>query len=204
MARAGKRGLVVLSLNRMFRAALAPALERENLDVLLAPEMGPDVPYVEVIHCPDDRPETWLPLRSGNDLNRIGFVVLVDSLTEDNARRALSRGAVPVLVDSDPAHVADVIARWHAGHICVPAGLLAGFVGTPTDSLSDAERGVLRLVAAGETLEQVAARLHYSDRHVRRILQAVLVKAGTTSRAVAAEVFEAEIAADTRPERVEP
>ena len=60
---------MVLSLNRMFRAALAPALERENLDVLLAPEMGPDVPYVEVIHCPDDRPETWLPLRSGNDLN---------------------------------------------------------------------------------------------------------------------------------------
>lgn len=180
----------MLSLNRMLSAALTPELHRHRFDVLAAPQLNPDVPYVEVVHCPDDRPEGWSVLRSGNDLNRIGYVALVDQMTVDHVRRAVARRAAPVLLDSDPADVAAVVVQRYHGMIGAPADVLSALVRDANDTLTGPERAVLRLAGSGLTVERMAEHLHFSDRHVRRLLHSVLAKAGTTSRAAAMEYFQ--------------
>jgi DNA-binding NarL/FixJ family response regulator len=186
--------LVVLNVNRMYVAALAPALERRGFDVLMMPQLAPDVRYVEVVHCAaDDDGASWTRLKRNEDLNRAGYVAIVDAATIDSYRRAFRLGAAVVTPDAEPDAAADIIIARYSGEISVPAGLLVALLRGPSDELSDQEREVFRQANQGKTLAQIAESTHYSERHVRRLLHAVLEKAGTRSREVAAGYFDGEL-----------
>lgn len=186
-------GLAVLNVSRMFAAALAPALERRDFDILLQPELAPDERYVEVVYCADDDGAAWTQLKRNDDLNRAGYVAILEFVTTDSYRRALRLGAAVVTQDADPGSAAEIIIARYAGEIRVPAGLLVALLRGPADELSDPERDVFRLVTQGKTLAEIAEITHYSERHVRRLLQAVLDKAGTRSREVAAGYFDGDL-----------
>lgn len=183
------RGMVVLSVSNLIAAALAPALERRHLEILVAPEDNPGVRYVEVVQCLEPSSPGWSRLRSAGDLNRVGTVAIVQSLRPEILRQVYSRGAAAISVDEDPAKAADVIAARLAGDVTVPAGLLRDLIAHSRDRLTPAELAIFSRVLGGETIERVAEDLHYSDRHVRRVLQGILAKAGTDSRDVAADYF---------------
>lgn len=179
----------------MLVAALAPRLEERGFSVLTEPELGSTTTYVEVIQCQGTDVAGWVKLKKNNDLNRIGYVAIIDQPDLELYRRAYHLGAAVILDDTDPAIAADIIAARSMGEIRIPAGLLAALLGQDRRQLTAAERIVFLQLLDGRTLAQVADATHYSERHVRRILSTVLAKAGTRSRSEAADFFSSELAA---------
>lgn len=187
-------GSVVLNVNRMLTAALAPELEKRGFSVLTNPELGSVTTYVEVIQCHGSDVAGWVQLKKNDDLNRVGYVAILGQPDLELYRRAYHLGAAVILDDTDPSIAADIIVARAMGEIRIPAGLLAALLGQDRRQLTAAERLVFRQLLDGRTLAQVAENTHYSERHVRRILSTVLAKAGTRSRTEAADFFSGELA----------
>lgn len=184
---------VVLNTSRLLSAALAPVLEKRGLSVLTSPENGSDLVYVEVVQCGGGALDGWTRLKRNDDLNRVGYVAIIDQVDLETYRRAYHLGAAVVLDDVDPDAAADIILARLAGEIRVPAGLLSTLLGNDRRALSELERVVMSQLADGRTVAEVAEAQCYSDRHVRRILNTILAKAGTRNRQEAFEFFREEL-----------
>jgi DNA-binding NarL/FixJ family response regulator len=124
----------------------------------------------------------------------IGCRVLATAtrLQEGRVRSAVEAGAVGVVSKANlttDGLVAQVRAALHGAGI-VPADLLSSLVGAseprrPPRGLSTRERGVLRLLADGKLIREVAHELCYSERTVKSVIRDATAKLGASSRSQA-------------------
>ncbi|MEU8815002.1 response regulator transcription factor [Actinoplanes sp. NPDC048796] len=105
------------------------------------------------------------------------------------ALRAGAAGFLPK--SSDPADILQPLLAVIDGWAVVPPRLLAVMIeknGRPAvpETLSDDDRDLLRLIAAGASTVDIAVKLHVSERTVKRLTATLLRKLHVTSRAEAA------------------
>lgn len=127
-------------------------------------------------------------------LQTVGCRVLATAtqLQEARVRAAVEAGAVGVMSKtnlSTESLVAQVRAALHGAGI-VPAALLPSLVRSPGDSrpvagLNDREQGVLRLLADGRMIRDVADELCFSERTVKSVVRDAVAKLGARNRSQA-------------------
>jgi two-component system invasion response regulator UvrY len=133
-----------------------------------------------------------LPGRSGLELlkyvrrTRPRTPVLVLSMhpAAQFARRVLAAGASGYLTkDSPPGELARAIARLRTGQRYLPQGTLTPASGAFSvhDKLSDREYQVMRMLAAGKPISQIATELSLSTKSVSTYRSRVLKKMGLQS-----------------------
>ena len=110
--------------------------------------------------------------------------------TEEDVRRAFDAGAKGYLLKGAPLDdIARAIAAVGAGESYVDprvAGYLTGRGGQPR--LSDREREVLRLVAAGDASKVIAGKLGITERTVKFHITSIFNKLGADNRARAVAI----------------
>ncbi|MFA9430062.1 response regulator [Egicoccus sp. AB-alg2] len=123
----------------------------------------------------------------------VGVLVLTTFEDESAIAAALSAGARGYLLKGasrdELSRAITAVARGEA-FLGAPVarrvgGLLARGTAAPLPELSDRERELLAAVAAGESTQRVAARLHLSPKTVRNHLTSIYAKLGVGSRAEA-------------------
>lgn len=124
--------------------------------------------------------------------NGRGVVVFSAYDADDDVFGAIQRGARGYLLKGSPAaEIAMAIRQVHAGHSYLSppvASKLVNGVGTPRGRrglLSNRERAVLRLVAAGLSNRQIAQALSISERTVKFHVTTIFNKLGAENRAQA-------------------
>jgi two-component system, NarL family, response regulator LiaR len=118
-------------------------------------------------------------------------VALTASDDQHDLYEALRSGASGYVVkDSDVREIAGAVLAACRGQLVIPAHLVGAFLFDlehgPTDSLGDEEREILARIAMGETNRDIAARLHLSERTVRRRVENLYAKLHLADRIEAA------------------
>ena len=104
-------------------------------------------------------------------------------------RRALDAGASGFLVKDTPAEqLADAVRRVHAGLRVVDPDLAVATLTVGADPLTERERDVLRVAAAGGTVADIARATFLSEGTVRNYLSAAIGKTGARTRAEAVRI----------------
>jgi len=156
--------------------------ELDGRGVSLATGPPPCGPYVTYVNA--DEPEfKWTPGNAESVPRRIGMIVSSSLYSMSFIRLALEHGASVVHTSMRSAAVADVIVARSNGELLIPIGVASALAnGIGPTRLLPGEVVVLRLLAEHRTVAAVASAAHYSERHVRRILQSLHLKAGTSDR----------------------
>ena len=125
----------------------------------------------------------------------VQVVALPSFVEEEKAHAALGAGASGFLLkDADADEVAAAIRAAHRGEVHLDPAIAGRLIralrtpGTPQpgSALTEREREVLRLVAAGKANKEIAAELCISERTARTHVSGILTKLGLTSRTQAA------------------
>ena len=145
--------------------------------------------WVAIVHCDDA--QRWEQLEELAADPECVAVAVVATLDLDGYIRALSGGASGVVyLDLPSAITADVVEAAVHGEVLLPRqaaqnlAVLAKREQLWSD-LDDAEIKLLRAVASGRTIIDLAHDLNYSERTVRRHLQNTYIKLGVHNRAAA-------------------
>ena len=155
-------------------------------------EPGRRVPgsvWIAIVHC--DEPQRWERLEALASDSECVAVAVVPTLDLDGYIRALSAGASGIVyVDMPSAITADVVRAAVHGEVLLPrqaAQHLAALAKReqPQSELQDSEIVLLRAVASGRTIVDLARDLNYSERTVRRHLENTYIKLGVHNRAAA-------------------
>ena len=155
--------------------------------------------------CPERRPDVVLmdlemPVLDGIEATRrikaahpeIAVVILTSFSDRERILRALDAGAVGYLLkDAEPSEIARAIEAAARGDSpldprAASALLSARRAATPADTLSEREREVLLMVAAGLPNKLIAQRLSISEKTVKAHLTSVFRQIGVTDRTQAA------------------
>ncbi len=114
----------------------------------------------------------------------IRILVLTNYETDDYVFRALQAGAMGYLLKSTPqAEIVRAVEKVHDNQRCIPPEIqerLAEIIGR--EELTQREREVLRLAAAGMTNKEIAQQLFISDKTARNHIASCLVKLGANDR----------------------
>lgn len=114
-------------------------------------------------------------------------VAVLQHLTLPSYGRALALGAAVVHRGAPATVFLDVIQGAQRSEVLIPTTvaqfIAAGPSTEPRAYLASRECDVLRMLADGSTLVQVAAALHYSERTVRRWVRGLHLRFGTQTRA---------------------
>jgi DNA-binding NarL/FixJ family response regulator len=154
---------------------------------------APDVVLMDLLMSPMDGIEATRQIRACYP--DVQVVALTSFVDEDKANAALDAGASGFLLkDADAGEVAAAIRAAHRGEVHLDpaiAGRLIRALQTPRtpqpgSALTEREREVLRLVAAGKANKEIAAELYISERTARTHVSGILTKLGLTSRTQAA------------------
>ena len=138
-----------------------------------------------------DAPGTGAALAAIAEGFTLPTIVLVDDPHADVAFAALRAGAVAVLArQSDTQELLAAIGAVSAGLVVLDAAVrdtLAPAVtmsrgGAPAEPLTERERGVLALLAAGLSNRRIAERLALSENTAKAHVAAILAKLGATTR----------------------
>lgn len=98
-------------------------------------------------------------------------------------RRAMDAGAAGLLVKDEPVEeLARAIRRVLTGETVVDPALAATAPSAGPNPLTDHERDTLNASADGDTVADIAARLHLSESTVRNHLSSAIGKTGTRNR----------------------
>ena len=123
------------------------------------------------------------------------IVVFTAYDADDDVFRAIRGGARGYLLKGSPAaEIAQAVRQVHAGESYLSPRIAAKLVkgvthpGGRTGLLSARERGVLRLVAAGQSNRQIADTLSISERTVKFHVTAIFNKLGADNRAQAVAI----------------
>jgi len=142
-----------------------------------------------VVFC--DEEQRWEELqRSAGDVGVVTIAVL-PVLDLDGYVRALSLGADGVVyADTSSAITADVIVAASQGEVLLPSQAAQAMAKLahrqrPSTELDAVDLELLRALSEGTTVVQIADRLFYSERTVRRYLQNVYLRLGVRNRAEA-------------------
>ena len=124
-----------------------------------------------------------------------GILVFTAHDSDEDVFRAIRGGAKGYLLKGSPAaEIAEAVRQVHAGGSYlsprIAAKLVKGVVQPRSRSglLSTRERGVLRLVAAGQSNRQIAETLSISERTVKFHVTSIFNKLGAENRAQAVAI----------------
>jgi DNA-binding NarL/FixJ family response regulator len=155
-------------------------------------EHGPAEPgavWVGVVHCAEaGRWEQLEELAVDPDCVAVAVVATLDL---EGYIRALSVGASGVVyLDMPSAITADVVKAAVHGEVLLPRQAAQNIAvlakrEQPRSDLNDAETALLRAVASGRTIVDLARDLNYSERTVRRHLENTYIKLGVQNRSAA-------------------
>jgi DNA-binding NarL/FixJ family response regulator len=169
---------------------------REALDVLArlaGAERRPDVVLMDLQMEPLDGIEATRQIRARHD--DIEVVAVTSFVEEERVHAALDAGASGyILKDADPDEVAAAVRAAHRGELQLDPAVARRLMGSlrapqrqdPAGELTDREREILRLVAAGKANKEIAAELVISERTARTHVSNILRKLGLASRTQAA------------------
>jgi DNA-binding NarL/FixJ family response regulator len=144
---------------------------------------------VVVVLCDDER--RWEVLRRSADDVGVVTIAVLPVLDLDGYIRALSLGADGVVyADTSSAITADVIVAAAQGEVLLPSQAAQAMAKLahrerPSTELDAVDLELLRALSEGTTVANIADRLHYSERTVRRYLQNVYLRLGVRNRAEA-------------------
>jgi DNA-binding NarL/FixJ family response regulator len=167
---------------------------REALDVLArltAAERRPDVVLMDLQMEPVDGIEATRQIRARH--GDVEVVAVTSFVEEERVHAALDAGASGyVLKDAEPDEVAAAVRAAHRGELQLDAAVARRLMASlrapqdPAGELTDREREILRLVAAGMANKEIASELVISERTARTHVSNILRKLGLTSRTQAA------------------
>ena len=150
---------------------------------------APDVVLMDLMMSPMDGIEATRQIRARHP--EVQVVALTSFVEEEKAQAALDAGASGFLLkDADADEVAAAIRAAHRGEVHLDPAIAGRLVRAlraprrpqPGSGLTERERGVLRLVAAGEANKDIAAELGISERTARTHVSSILNKLGMASR----------------------
>lgn len=150
--------------------------------------MRDDGPDVVLVHCDSD--DRWANLSSEIEAGNIAVAVLSAPLLADYVQAFAFGAAGVVPLDTTSLITATVVEAASHGEVLLPSqavkgmALLAQRTKPPTD-LHPAEADLLRAIASGTTIMELARRQFFSERTVRRHLQSLYLKLGVRNRAEA-------------------
>ena len=121
---------------------------------------------------------------------RVEVVALTSFGEEARVQAALAAGASGYLLkDADASEVVSAIRAAHRGELQLDPAVARRLMGAPEGPgarLTEREREILRLVAAGRSNKEIAAELVVSERTARTHVSNILRKLGLASRTQAA------------------
>lgn len=175
---------------RFVAESLSAEIERRGRRVSIDTDPPIDTAYVHVVGLFGSDMTAWSVVADQSRPNRVGTVIVTDQHSVGIYRRGYRQGAAIAHVEAGPVPIVDMIIARSRGEILAPARLLAACVDDDV-SLSPGEQLVLEHIAVGSTVAHTAEETFYSERHVRRLLQSILAKAGTSDRVEAVKYFNA-------------
>lgn len=154
----------------------------------LVREVLPDVMLMDIALPGIDGIEATRRVRSASPGTKV--VILTASDEQHDLRRAMRAGASGYVVkDHDVTEIADAVRAVAKGNLVLPSHLAASVLHdleNAAPDLNDAEREILAGIAKGETNKELAARLHLSERTVRRRVDDIYSKLHLADRIEAA------------------
>lgn len=168
---------------------------REALDELarLASEdHSPDVVLMDLRMEPVGGIEATREIRSLYE--EVEVVALTSFADDERVHAALDAGASGyILKDANPKEVAAAVRAARGGYLQLDAALARRLMSSlrnreqdPVDELTDREREILLLVAAGKSNKEIAAELVISEATARTHVSRIIRKLGVASRTQAA------------------
>ena len=145
-------------------------------------------PSVVLIHCDSD--DRWRELESHVTSGAVCVAVLAELVLEDYAKALAAGSSGVVQLDMPSAVTADVIRSAVQGEVVLPRHVAQSLAALaqrrqPRSDLDDDEIELLRALATGATVVDLAAERFFSERTLRRHLQGVYLKLGARNRAEA-------------------
>jgi DNA-binding NarL/FixJ family response regulator len=165
----------------------------ERLSQLDAEGQRPDVVLMDLEMQVMDGVEATREIRSRYD--DVEVVVLTSFVEEDRVHAVLEAGASGYLLkDADVDEVCRAIRAAHRGEVHLDAAIAKRLMTSlrapkqedPFADLTEREREILRMVAAGKANKQIAMELVISERTARTHVSNILRKLGLASRTQAA------------------
>jgi DNA-binding NarL/FixJ family response regulator len=167
----------------------------ERLCAMAAAGAAPDVVLMDLAMEPVDGVAATRELRA--TLPEVEVVALTSLVDQSRVHAALEAGASGYLVkDAAPEELALAIRAAHRGEVHLDAAVAGRLLeslrapGTPSadpfEELSEREREILALIAAGHANKEIAGRLMISERTARTHVSHILAKLGLSSRTQAA------------------
>jgi DNA-binding NarL/FixJ family response regulator len=167
----------------------------ERVRGMAADGMAPDVVLMDLAMEPVDGVTATRELRATTP--DVEVVALTSMIDQSRVHAALEAGASGYLVkDAAPEELALAIRAAHCGEVHLDAAVARRLIESlrapdppasdPFAELSEREREILRLIAAGCANKEIAGRLVISERTARTHVSHILAKLGLSSRTQAA------------------
>jgi DNA-binding NarL/FixJ family response regulator len=165
----------------------------DALERLAAEGRRPDVVLMDLQMEPVDGIEATRQIRLRHE--DVEVVAVTSFVEEERVHAALDAGASGyILKDAEPDEVAAAVRAAHRGELQLDAAVARRLMASlrapqrqdPAAELTDREREILRLVAAGKANKEIAAELVISERTARTHVSNILRKLGLASRTQAA------------------
>jgi NarL family two-component system response regulator LiaR len=186
-----RQGLAALLVPRNGMEVVGEAATgREAVD--LARTLKPDVILMDMIMPEMDGPQAIALIKQENPTARI--LVLTSFGESKQVTAAVQAGALGYLLkDSSPDDLLHAIHSVHRGNLVLPQDLAQKLMqpqpaATALDQLTERETDVLRLLAQGQSNQEIARNLNISVTTVRSHVSSILMKLGVSNRTQAALV----------------
>jgi DNA-binding NarL/FixJ family response regulator len=184
-----RQGLAALLVPRNGMEVVGEAATgREAVD--LARTLQPDVILMDMMMPEIDGPEAIRLIKLDHPKARI--LVLTSFSESKQIAAAVHAGALGYLLkDSSPDDLLHAIRSVHRGNLVLPQDLALklmqpGLSAGTLDQLTERETDVLRLLAQGQSNQEIARNLHISMTTVRSHVSNILTKLGVSNRTQAA------------------
>jgi len=179
------------------RRALAEVLNKEDdLRVVAEVASGPEILSAAAREHPAVVVVMDRPLAGGLDLSDVcarlhetepacGVLVVTDPATVSRTDAALTR-LVPrvgfIGMEASPAHLIASVRRMVRGEAVIDVDLAVAVLTSRSNPLTDREREILALAAAGVPVKEIAKQVHLSVGTVRNYLSRIVAKTGARTR----------------------